>query len=237
MSSIDTVITVDPVTGTEEIQLLSPRPLLVNGKRIYNIDTLKTFPSIKSSTALSEKLSVYLFNSLKKHLDSLDDGNYVLAINNTVIDDKGKLMYYEFDGIKTLIITATLRESIRAKPIAVSNSKVYNMVKDTAIVTVSNTLYRDTISNQSIATTNPDYDTTIHAYNRMETALTDSGINTDSKNVINAAAKRLLDSLPKMKPAQLNHINVSCTGPVFPSWNYIVVRDHKAVFTPFYDSL
>ena len=227
MSGTDTMLIIDPVTGVEITRIIPPHPVSMNGKRIYPTDTLKVFPSIKSTTGDDKKLSVYLFENLKAKLDMLEDGNYTISVTNAVIDSKGKLVYYEFGGIQKLITKTVFIAKLPNETVIKKDDVVGDIIMDT------------TGNLKSFSTTgipHPDNDTA-KAYSRVETRETDMGIDQLQKEAINAAAKDLLENVPKMIPAEINHVKVNCTGPVFSSWNYIVVKDHTALFSPFYDTL
>lgn len=106
----DTMMVQDPKTGEIKMIITSidPKPQLINGERIYTSDELEgergqnrryTKPSAFSSAAMKE----YLLGNMKKELKKLDDGDYRLIVENIVIDNKGKLVYFEFGGLKKVI--------------------------------------------------------------------------------------------------------------------------------------
>ena len=196
MSAAKTIMVKDPVTGNAEQQSIPARPIAMNGKPIYTTDTLTRFPVFNEKGAPgTEKLSGYLFTILKAELGRLDEGNYILSVTNAVIDEKGRLVYYEFGGLK------------RLQEKTVFSSASGGRKNDAAI------------------------------YDHVENIPTDIGIDSTLKQPINSAAQKALDNLPKMKPAQVDGKNVRCTGPVFSTWNFIIVKDHKAIFTPYPDCL
>ncbi len=222
MSAQNTVKLIDPVTGVEITQTIPPRPVTVNGKKIYSADTVKELPVIKSPAG-DKKISIYLFDELKTKLDKLEDGNYILSIHNVVVDSKGSLIYYEFDGIKKLITKTVFISGQTDETRKKLDAVMSNIARDTSLSKAQENL--------------PFGSDTAKAYSRVETQETDLGIDPLQKEAINAATKQLLETMPKMLPAALNHVKVNCTGSIFSSWNYIIVKDHAAVFSPFYDSL
>jgi hypothetical protein len=101
MSRVDTLILVDPVTGEEITRILPPRPISFNSDTIVSSETdLAKRPGYDSV-----KVSSFIFNMLKSDLQKLDDGSYIIAINNPVISKEGMLVYYEFKGLQKVTTT------------------------------------------------------------------------------------------------------------------------------------
>ncbi|MBK8143696.1 MAG: hypothetical protein IPK62_01225 [Bacteroidetes bacterium] len=80
-------------------------PAFLNGKPIFgkeedyllnDYDSRYTDPVLISS---SKNLPTHIFMQLKNEFDKLDDGEYYLRGNNMVIDDKGKMAFYENVGL------------------------------------------------------------------------------------------------------------------------------------------
>jgi len=80
-------------------------PVLLNGKRIYGseeqyfqpeADAKYTSPVFSGAGVNADQ---YLFAQLKNDLDKLENGSYILRVNNLVINDKGNIAYYENAGI------------------------------------------------------------------------------------------------------------------------------------------
>jgi len=80
--------------------LVEKVPVKINGKMIYGNEPqfmISKFesdfraPIINSGKHLDE----YLFLNLKDELDKLDDGVYAFRLNNLVIDDKGKIAFFD----------------------------------------------------------------------------------------------------------------------------------------------
>lgn len=94
----DTQIVTDPIDGKQvkKITTKDPVPSKMNGIRIYNTDEVTFKP-----TLVSDKMSLelYIFKGLSNDLNKLPDGSYYLYVSNVIIDNKGMLVYYEYDGI------------------------------------------------------------------------------------------------------------------------------------------
>jgi hypothetical protein len=238
MSPVDTINVIDPVSGSAEILFEPPRPVSLNKEPIYRIDTLKILPAFRAGKTGEQKLSAWLFDHLKSTLDTLDDGKYILSVTNAVIDKKGRLVYYEFGGIKKLVTKTVFTTRAAVKPLNPDRLNLFVAgVNDTGLANTRSVTDNSTDipANNFEGNDNASRDNKV--YSREETAAIDSGIDEQTKNAINTAAKKLLEEMPAMKPAQLDHENVNCTGNVFSAWSCIVVRGHMALFTPFYDGL
>ncbi len=94
----DSTMIVNPVTGMESIliTLSAPHPIKLNGNKIYYSDELNSKVLFQSNDSL---LGQFLIEQITTFLIKLNDGHYDLNLNNIVIDEKGKLVYYEFNGI------------------------------------------------------------------------------------------------------------------------------------------
>ncbi|MGN6567808.1 MAG: hypothetical protein ACTHJ0_07645, partial [Flavipsychrobacter sp.] len=104
----DTIITVNPKTGKNDtaIAVRESYPLKLNGEKIYtmydsNIKMKYHESAELVSSKYAESIVEYLLNNLNSELEKLDDGGYRLGINNVVLDQKGKIVYYEYSGIVT----------------------------------------------------------------------------------------------------------------------------------------
>lgn len=95
-------------TGKYEMQAVVKdiMPVAINGKPILGNEPqyllpgeyINYTPPVFNGSALS--LDEYLFSELKGELDKLEDGVYRLNINRLLVDDEGKLAYYENKGIE-----------------------------------------------------------------------------------------------------------------------------------------
>lgn len=104
----DTTITVNPKTGKNDtvIAVRESYPLKLNGEKIYtmydsNIKMKYHESAELVSSKYAESIMEYLLNNLTKEVEKLDDGGYRLGINNVLLDQKGKIVYYEYSGIVT----------------------------------------------------------------------------------------------------------------------------------------
>lgn len=99
--NFDTVTVQDPVTGKEDTRIVvnDPMPLKVNGKTIQDME-FRNQNIVPAEIAKSnEQYFMYLMNNLKPLLERLDDGKYVITPGRAVVNEKGKLAYYELTGI------------------------------------------------------------------------------------------------------------------------------------------
>lgn len=96
---------IDPVTHSPK-QTTSPvTPILLDGKKIYTTQDISSAPTLKNSAGKDIKLCTFIFQSLKSSLERLDDGYYVPDITNAIIDSSGKLIYWQFSGIKQFYVS------------------------------------------------------------------------------------------------------------------------------------
>jgi hypothetical protein len=97
-SERDTIVVVDPITNEEIMQVgvKDPRPLLVNGKKIHQYNFVTSMPSRKEKNfSLEEQLATNL--ALK--FNSFPDGNYRVYASSFVLDDQGKVVYFEYSHL------------------------------------------------------------------------------------------------------------------------------------------
>jgi len=93
----DTQILTDPVTGTETIKVIKRDPVIIkmNGKDIPQGTDKEPY-----YTGNGKSLRDYLLQGLKNELCKLDDGQYTLNINNILIDEHGKIVYFEYQDMR-----------------------------------------------------------------------------------------------------------------------------------------
>ena len=75
---------------------IGPYPVKLNGQRIYEEWDLTTLPAYQGKYT---DASSYLFARLQDLLNGLPDGTYVLPLRNVIVDEKGKLAYYQGSGL------------------------------------------------------------------------------------------------------------------------------------------
>lgn len=93
----DTVEMLDPVTGEIETIISNPYPIPVkmNAMNIYAKGDVEIAPSITA-----DMLNRQIIQSLANRFTKLADGEYRLLLSNVIVSDKGKIVYYNFDGIE-----------------------------------------------------------------------------------------------------------------------------------------
>ncbi len=94
----DTITVVDPVTAKEltQVRILEPAPISMNGRKIYNAVEVTTEPQ---QFAHSVSIEEHILANLAGDIDALPNGSYWMNISNIVVDETGKVIYYEFRGI------------------------------------------------------------------------------------------------------------------------------------------
>lgn len=100
----DTVEVLDPVT-TEVLTVIetpNPIPLKLNNMNIYAVKEVEQQPSVTGETVRR-----YIIHQLSSHFKK--DGEYRLMLDNIIISDKGKIVYYNFNGIEEKITKRTLQ--------------------------------------------------------------------------------------------------------------------------------
>jgi len=88
----------DPETGKEVIDSVynDPRPLRMNGKRIYERDSLIVSPQLEGK---EQAFWNQILIPAQKEFEKLPDGKYWVGLDNVVLDENGKVVYYAFDGV------------------------------------------------------------------------------------------------------------------------------------------
>jgi bla regulator protein BlaR1 len=94
---IDTIEVTDPTTGQSMYKVVKtiPRPTKMNGKTVYSGDGVEP-----GYTGPNKNIRLYLLKQLKDELVRLDNAEYVLNIDNLVIDEKGNVVYFEDELIQ-----------------------------------------------------------------------------------------------------------------------------------------
>lgn len=105
MNSADTFLALDPVTnevGTV-IENPNPIPLKLNNMNIYSKGDVEKHPSVKGTT-----LRNYILQTIGKQLS---DGEYRLLLSNVILNEKGKIVYYSYDGLEKKTGTSTKKDA------------------------------------------------------------------------------------------------------------------------------
>lgn len=96
-SFADTATMLDPVT-TEVYTVInnpSPIPVKLNGVSIYGKNEVDRAPSVTENT-----LKAYILHHLKDHLAGLADGEYRMILNSVVLNERGKVVFYDYIAIE-----------------------------------------------------------------------------------------------------------------------------------------
>jgi hypothetical protein len=98
----DTTELLDPVTMETlwEIRNPNPIPLKLNNMNIYAVKEVEQQPSVTG-----ESVRRYIIHQLSSQLKG--DGEYRLMLDNIVISDKGKIVYYNYNGVEKKVTTRT----------------------------------------------------------------------------------------------------------------------------------
>jgi hypothetical protein len=94
----DTIVVLNPVTGKESqvVTTLEPYPISLNGQPIVQEEKAEKVPVYEGAVT---DLATTVFNYIMPDMDKLPDGNYKVNVFNIIIDEKGKLAYYEVNDI------------------------------------------------------------------------------------------------------------------------------------------
>jgi hypothetical protein len=90
-----------------------PVPVKLNGDKIYSCAKDAEQPIFAGK---EHDLWNYLFSKLQRNFEELPDGYYPLHLYNVVIDENGKLAFYQFEGVSNIDnLAASKRKSISEK--------------------------------------------------------------------------------------------------------------------------
>jgi beta-lactamase regulating signal transducer with metallopeptidase domain len=196
---IDTQVLVDPVTNEQIVKYIKFDPVIV---KMNDRDIPKDVDQQPSYTGSEKNLRDYLVIAMKNELSKLDDGQYALDITNILIDENGKIVYFEYHEMK------------RSR----TQEEIPNNVpkQNPEIVTVNpKTQINVSIGGSSMPlqkNTNPAYYEEISKSNQQ--AIFDK-------------VCKLMETAPGFKPATLHGKKVVSMYycPMF--WNHFKVKDHK----------
>ena len=93
----DSIVVTDPYTGYEKMKITQtgPKPLKMNGRAILIITDQTPY-----FTGNEKDLRDYLVLNLKNELTTLGDGMYTLNIYDIVVDENGKIVYFDYKDIR-----------------------------------------------------------------------------------------------------------------------------------------
>ena len=190
----DTMSIIDPVTGKENtvVARLAPKPVKMNGKQIpADVDKQPYF------TGSDDGLRAYVLKRLRKELDKLDDGMYELDISNIVIDETGKIVYFDFAGVRG------------------------NKLDDGTTSAANNNVTSVTITDKNAPA---DLKGQKLALSKSGTAITIS--KTTEQELLNKLCKIMGDGTLYL-PATLNGKKVPCIENSSDFWKRFKIKDHK----------
>jgi hypothetical protein len=109
---IETVAVTDPVTRKTTTQKIAydAVPVKMNGVKIYNSDEVTQKP-----VQVDERVSlpVYVLKGLNSEFSKLPDGRYLVYVSNIIVDNKGKVVYYEYEGIASERSKVKIPDSVK----------------------------------------------------------------------------------------------------------------------------
>jgi hypothetical protein len=110
----DTSTVVNSETGEETIKITERVPTVIkmNGKRIYyeiyNEDGTSAINGINTmGVVTAQSLKQYLMSNLKEEIKKLKDGTYYFNLEDVVLNEKGKIVYYSYDSIYAIRASKT----------------------------------------------------------------------------------------------------------------------------------
>jgi beta-lactamase regulating signal transducer with metallopeptidase domain len=100
----------------EEVEevIFFPTVVKMNGKPIASFWNVTQKPVFLGK---EKSMSIYLLNSIRSEMEKLEDGEYSVNVNNSIIDEKGNLAYYEVEGVTAynIKIDKSVKEAIDSK--------------------------------------------------------------------------------------------------------------------------
>jgi len=114
----DTITVTDPVTGQKMVKItaIESRPVKMNGEKIYYGDEMSMLPIPEGKEGDAER---GILKALQADLNKLPDGKYYLDLFNVITDKKGKVVFYEYNGLishnNKLKIPADITKSINSR--------------------------------------------------------------------------------------------------------------------------
>jgi hypothetical protein len=93
-SKLDTLVTTNEKTGEEiwKIRKSIPRPIDMNGNKIYSLSELGMEDQLSAGKELLEQ---YFLKGMSSYFKGLDNGTYRIDLHNLVQDEKGKIVFYQ----------------------------------------------------------------------------------------------------------------------------------------------
>lgn len=138
----DEVIIIDPVTRRQVKKRVTRDavPVKMNGTRIYAAGEVTAKP-VQVDESVS--LQLYVLKGLTTEFNKLPNGRYLLYLSNIIVDNKGKLVYYEYEGVSAerskYKIPADIRKTIDSKIDALVNKIAFRpgMLNDKPVIVLT----------------------------------------------------------------------------------------------------
>ena len=212
----DTVEVVDPVTGitTKKVITKDPTVIAMNGKSLGdNITDQAKF------TGSDKDLRQYLLRNMREELGQLKDGYYKLDISDIIIDQNGKIVYFDYQDMK------------RGK--ALEEVKPHSTPSGPTIINASDPIIHVTINaspGQPVKTPCGDSlkKPVTYALQRNTDPAYFEEVSKENQEAIFNKVCRLLEAAPGFTPAKANGKNVICQyESSIIWWNNFKIKDHK----------
>ena len=201
---IDTITITDPVTG-EELQKIvkhDPQPVKMNNRPIIGNAEVKPY-----FTGNYIDLRDYLLKNMKKELLHLKDGNYSLNINDIVVDEKGKIVYFHYQNMKRSKNKDEIQMPDKVKGPAVTNAA-------DPVISI-NAKPGDPLAGKKL---------TVHRV--TEPSFYEELSKENQEAIFNKVCK-LMDAAPKFMPGKSQGKPVITTYDASRFWNHFRVKDGK----------
>ncbi len=99
---VETITKENEQTGEKVMTIVSrnPTPVKIDGTAIYKQGEVTQGVVFNGHF---KNIITYLFSTLKTELKMLDDGNYSLRFDNIVIDSKGNVAFFDYNGPEKIV--------------------------------------------------------------------------------------------------------------------------------------
>lgn len=101
ISKATTALVSDPFTNTYRDVEVPGEPQKLDGRPIYRAQDLTKSPTLKDSMGNDVKLSMFIFLATRQSFEELNNGRYVPDITDIIVDSTGRLVYWNFTGVKS----------------------------------------------------------------------------------------------------------------------------------------
>lgn len=113
-----------------------PVPILLNGKRIYNLMDYPDKDRTKDSTLFnigSREYTIFremIELAIAGEMSNLLKGDYICMVTNLVVNDKGYIAYYETEGLQKHLFSGNPFNKPRTQPINPTSAYIINHIID-----------------------------------------------------------------------------------------------------------